>query len=780
VRFAVVWPRLKKGKPGFCKTILLGAVLLSGGLLVAAEPWWHAYTPGATVGLRAEGIETIQPGAVRGVSTLGWYGFWFLDAQEQYGTINAARDKLRQAGVKRIVYYDLGEVGDYAGFFAADGKMKQTGWSLPWWKGGEPLTARWFGLDAFMRDVPWAPYPTAKAYHLKPFTTPDGKPTGDLYAALTRRGLDGSWKFDYSSNARITDDIADRSGLAAISGKQSDRADMQGKTGWQIVRLVSLDFANPQIQDYVRREIAHIIPKLRPDGIHADNFGDNNLGYASQSAFGLWSQQTFRDYMRRHFTRAELERMGIADIAAFDIAAYIRDKPFESRGLRWHNLNPKWAGDPVWCCYRIHLVEQALAYHRGFFAAAKQSARQEKLDCAVFGNTIPFPLGGALMKGMCDIAHFEWSTVHGWWGMRPMGLPPKGRAGYVTRLGAAISDAPFCWPSLYVSRDQSGAGHENLHKVLAFDCLANRGLLDFGHAYLDGYSPGTPQSAGFVNRFIRAQAPRLSHRRYLADVALVHSAWSEIASMSIVNPVMDLFVDEYCGWCDFLGETHRQWDVLPEQELTAKNLARYPVVVLPSVIVLTDTQLRELRRYLAAGGRVVATGQTGTRFGPEHYLAPRGESFALPGARITADKPGAAYWRKDHNSTAARRMTELLDGPGFRPRLETDAPATVGVNLNLGSDTSGPLLTLDLNNCDLVAETDTLRPAPTITTTLRLPDSWRGHDVQAGYVTPEMSAGATDVPLKDAAAVVDREHGTLTLRTPSFDTCLIVFIRSAR
>jgi hypothetical protein len=387
-------------------------------------------------------------------------------------------------------------------------------------------------------------------------------------------------------------------------------------------------------------------------------------------------------------------------------------------------------------------------------------------------------MGGALMKGACDIAHFEWSTVHGHWGMRPMGLPPKGSAGYVTRLGAAISDAPFCWPSIYVSKDKSGAGHENLHKVLAFDCLANRGLLDFGHWYLDGYSPGTPQSAGFVNRFIRAHAPRLSHRRYLADVAVVHSAWSEIASMNVFNPVMDKFVDEYSGWCDFLGETHCQWGVVLQQDLTAKNLARYSIVVLPSVMTLTDAQIGELRRYIASGGRIVATGQTGTRYGPERYLAPRKKVFSLPGARIVTDKPGVTYWRKDRDAAAARRMAELLDWPGFKPRLETDAPATVGVNLNLGADKAGPLLTLDLNNCDLVVETDTLRPATCVTTTIRLPDSWRGQDLQASYVTPEMKDSATPVPLAGDASVVDRERGTLRLRTPSFDTCLIVFIRN--
>ncbi|MCX6910955.1 MAG: beta-galactosidase trimerization domain-containing protein, partial [Verrucomicrobia bacterium] len=323
----------------------------------------------------------------------------------------------------------------------------------------------------------------------------------------------------------------------------------------------------------------------------------------------------------------------------------------------------------------------------------------------------------------------------------------------------------------------SGAGHENLHKVLAFDCLANRGLPDFGHWYLDGYSPGTPQSAGFVNRFIRAHAPHLSHRRYLADVAVVHSAWSEIASMNVFNPMMDKFVDEYSGWCEFLGDTHRQWDVVLQQDLTAKNLARYPIVVLPSVMTLTDTQISQLRRYVEAGGRVVATGQTGTRYGPERYLASREKDFSLPGARIVTDKSGVTYWRKDRDAAAAQRMAELLDWPGYKPRIETDAPPTVGVNLNLGTDKAGPLLTLDLNNCDLAVETDTLRPAPTGTTTIQLPDPWRDHDVQASYVTPEMSADAPAIPLKDAALVLDRQSGTLKLQTPSFETCLIVFIR---
>ena len=120
--------------------------LTSGTIVGAAEPWWHTYTPVASIDQRGESLETIQPGAARGGSgTLGWYGFWFLDEQDKSGMLQASRRRLEQAGVKRILYYDLGEVGDFAGFFTAEGRMVHTGWSLPWWNDQEPLTARWIG-----------------------------------------------------------------------------------------------------------------------------------------------------------------------------------------------------------------------------------------------------------------------------------------------------------------------------------------------------------------------------------------------------------------------------------------------------------------------------------------------------------------------------------------------------------------------------------------------------------------------------------------------------------
>ena len=74
----------------------------------------------------------------------------------------------------------------------------------------------------------WAPWPTAKAYGLKSFTFPDGKPTVEsLYDALAHRGLDGRWEYDFFSNEKVTDEIAGKTGLDKISSRQTGREDMQ-------------------------------------------------------------------------------------------------------------------------------------------------------------------------------------------------------------------------------------------------------------------------------------------------------------------------------------------------------------------------------------------------------------------------------------------------------------------------------------------------------------------------------------------------------------------------
>jgi cyclophilin family peptidyl-prolyl cis-trans isomerase len=180
-----------------------------------------------------------------------------------------------------------------------------------------------------------------------------------------------------------------------------------------------------------------------------------------------------------------------------------------------------------------------------------------------------------------------------------MGLPPKGRVGYVTRLGAALSDSPFCWPSIYVSQDKSGAGHENLHKVLAFDCLANRGLLDFGHWYLDGYSPGTPNPVAKTPTqppIVLESNNGLANVRgslAMARTSEPNSATSQYYINVVDNPALDYKSAEEPGYAVF-GKVTAGLDVVdaisvvPTRAVPSLGLTNLP----QTNVVVTARQLR--------------------------------------------------------------------------------------------------------------------------------------------------------------------------------------------
>jgi len=747
--------------------------------LSLCDRWWETYQVVASNGVAVKNFKTIEPDVIRGGGYYGgWYGFWYLDDQERMGYATRVWKQLKQAGIKPLLYYDVGEVGDYVGFFGTDGKMRHNGWSIPFWRFDEPLVARWFGLFAFMQNPDWSPFPTAKDYKLNAFTSPDGQPIQTspeiFYSVLSCRNIKGEWSFDYFSNEKVTDEIAHKSGLEKISWKQEGKPDFRNKSGWITVRFVHVDFANPQLLEYQSQEIRWLIRRLRPIGVHMDNLGDLRVVRADASGFGLWSVHRFREFLKKQFSRGELASFGIADPQEFDIANYIRAKGLALQDSRW-------TYDPLWLCYLVFKVETGLQYHRRLYDVAKQISGELGYDILVSGNLIPLSPGSAMMKGWCDIAHFEWSTTEGWWGMKAMGLPPEGRSGYIVRLGKSISKAGYCWVSLYVPKQLSGEGHENLHKVLAFDCFVNGGLLDFGHWFLNRYSPGTPESAGFINRFLR-RLPSFARqpRQFFADVAVVHSPWSEVASLTPFHPVTGMFIDEYSGWCKFLSDHHWQWDIILADDIELASLKKFPIVILPSVIVLTDEQVEELRKYVQSGGRLVITGATGIRYGPEKFLALREVSALnhLPktsAVRIAPDTPGVTYWRKG-NAQSAQQMSNLLRWEGFHRCVETDAPATVGVTLSFPQNARQEVMLIELNNLNISVETDTIRPAPRLSVSIRLPEGWRGKGLDIGYMLPEVNTNEM-LRFHQSDIQFDRQRNMLTIKTPSFATYLVIFVR---
>jgi hypothetical protein len=391
------------------------------------------------------------------------------------------------------------------------------------------------------------------------------------------------------------------------------------------------------------------------------------------------------------------------------------------------------------------------------------------------------------MRGSVDIASFEWLVEGAYPGFSSPGLPPELRAGYVTRLGARISNAPYCWPELYVTYDPRrpndasgryfGPGHENLHKVMAFDCFANRGLLDHAYWYQHKRSPGTDESAGFVNAFIEGLPSALSRREYAADIGLVFNPWCDVAESTVAGMRHEAFLEAYSGWADFLTLEHDQWRVVLAGELCEMDLDSLAVLLLPSVTVLNDAQMAAIRAYASSGGRVVATGGTGTRGGPEGYFARRDEPLeGIARVRRTRAQPGRLFRRQGRASELRAQMSRLLKFEDVTWSVETQGPETVGVNLSVILDPpKDPVFTLDLNNYDVDRDTDRLSPAPAIPVTLRPPDGLRFDPSAAPrYVMANAGAPFIEKALPAEGYSVSEGGRRATLELPPFDYYMMV------
>ena len=90
-----------------------------------------------------------------------------------------------------------------------------------------------------------------------------------------------------------------------------------------------------------------------------------------------------------------------------------------------------------------------------------------------------------------------------------------------------------------------------------------------------------------------------------------------------------------------------QWDVVPFDDVTLKDLVRFKLVILPSVLVLTADHFAVLEDYLKQGGKLLITGETGTFNGPNTLLMPRTEDIITPLSQ-------AFPWPGHHRQNQAR------------------------------------------------------------------------------------------------------------------------------
>jgi hypothetical protein len=764
------------------------------------RPWWRDYHTLVSHSTHKEGQEReLGMMAERGGWPTGWYGAWWIRHQlQRRGIYDAIKhvEHFRDRGVKNVFYFDAGEFGEFVAL-VRDGELIRNQWELRFYR-DEPGELIWFGKDGFYRNESPLNLDGYRDFGLPRWTLPDGSRPERLYD-LARTSLEGKRDpWDYSS-VRVSPEIARALDIDAFlrSGPDPVPPEAQGSLG----RICSYDHSNPFLLDDFKAGVGMML-SLKPAFIHFDNYFDNETVYPLWQAFGPWSIERFRQFVAEQVDEAKRRELGIDDLSRFDLKRYILDKPFESRGRRWHFQNKRWHDDPVWNLFVASKLADSDRLFRQLYAFCKTESRDHGSEVVVVGNTIPIFPGGSLVSGAIDLAHFEHHAATQYGPVVvPTGLPPLGRLGGIVRLGAALSSARYCWPSVYVPNELSGPGHENLHKVMAMDCLANKGVLDYNHQYWEGYSPGSDASAAWANCFIKAFSSYYGSREALADVALVFPGQTVLASVSVFTMDPEKCLYDYLGWAQALTELHVQWDALPDDRLCLERIQPFKIVVLPSAACLSEEGINALLAYVEGGGRLVISGEAGTRYGRERFLWHRDAGETLM-ARISSrglvekdasgtrgdtpcllcpDAPGKTFYMDvadGERSDGRPRIREAIEHClGDRPaQVETDAPATVGVFAFREPDRS---VAVDLVNYHVDPPTDRLVPAKEVRLVIRPTPGRRFTAPQATLISPDLRTAAESsaadkppTPWRYERRGLNgrlRSDGALELAVPEFD-----------
>ncbi len=212
----------------------------------------------------------------------------------------------------------------------------------------------------------------------------------------------------------------------------------------------------------------------------------------------------------------------------------------------------------------------------------------------------------------------------------------------------------------------------------------------------------------------------------------------------------DRYYTVYAGASRVLSELKYHFDIVTNQH----DLSRYKVLILPDEIVLDEKSAKKIKEYLAGGGKILSTGNSG--------LTPDGKSFALPEWDFTP-------------------FPEYQASPFFDPNAPT--PKKIGI---LYTDAAGEFLFPEMNafytewlmkffgyDYDLVSTNDDFNDYRVVL----LPNAWTMDDATATKIAKYIqNGGKVDtygsgnsqvgrVPEKTGPSFF-RLHGDLAKNTP--------------
>ncbi|MCC6443304.1 MAG: hypothetical protein IT210_07585 [Armatimonadetes bacterium] len=788
-----------------------------GGGRDASLYWWHRYPSFASVDGPALFEKTGARVAMSGVAIDPTWGPY---AQHLTVLENRSRfQPLKRKSVPMIAWIEgVGDCMIYAAAFErqANGSFKKRqddpatalvmrshwSWAAPNIPQGNAF--RWVGIHNTLNNEDFIrPRFTRERLGIPVPTYPDGRPAvgwlpgaiyplnARIYDACGAKDINGSLSPAFELPAQVNDiDLATGKRKGPVEGLypavigQDETPAVPGLKAGDIayagVISVHKDLSAPFWRQYVRHSIREIV-KQGLDGVWCDNYSPwDNYGYPPvQKAFGDWSVYRFHQYLKKRFPEPALKRMGIS--GSFDIRRYLKAKatafgakdPSRKDDPAWNDR--RWLDDPLWRVFKAFRQRSAQADLKAFYDTVHDEARTAgRPDFSIGGNDVPFYGLGWVRDGWLDMINTE--ITPGWHmgtGSRGVMIPPIGKMAPVYRAALEHQKGPFAGAWYYLSESYARyQENPEIAKVLMAEAFANGAFLLCDPS--NKRVAGTAESHAWWNRFIRAHERRFGQRVPVADAGILFSPdnqlfWSTPGGFADMDRQPHTF--GYYGWATALIDAHIPFRAVTDWKLNARSLGGLKTLILPDAKCLETQSARALTGWVRSGGRLILTGPSGTRFGPQGFFQRRSKPLfdGLLGISVSAHNApaqkrvgkGTMIWLPDpvgmdYYLDSARRPALLSRMRAYAgaSSMADGSPLPFTVGLSLWKARGGDALFCDLVNYNLNADADTVRPADDLSLRLRLPAGWRS------------ARAATFSPDRGAPAAISVCNGWAALRLP--------------
>lgn len=809
---------------------------LAAGTAGRPAVWWDNFPRVVQSSTLSEAQAYSASASINGAANDPGWGLWYTYNKDGGAGAASTRSNYAAAGIVSLSYNEA-----YGQFYAPIIELKWSSSLQRWtyahmfwnWQSNTNGPVVWAGawswFDSFLNDSPTnqsefsyfaRPYTRLHpTYGGGPMTYPDGTiATGffnndpsdprnsRVYDAGSAKDIYGRLVLDFNYNANASTAAQPHNGEIYVpaTGQYSG------------LLLISRDSACPLWTNYTRASTRAAVQLAGVQGTWSDNFGawdSFTAGSPVNSAFGEWSIALFRNYLTNHFTPAQLYTWGVlatnaplAAISDFNARTYFLTVASNQFGLNSTNLNAAawnstaWQEQPVWRAYKIYRrqngTEALAAYDRDMHEAASLGGNT---NFALLVNDIHASHFG-WARGTLDVASTELSL--GWnitAGSRGLGLPSFGRVAPIYKTMREHGRSRFVTVWLYNDHYVSALTNRAPVESLYYEMLATHTLPKISIG--DTRYIGTPEvQSNFFNFVAQGAAPALADRLPIEEVGIYLSTSTVLAMATPGDATMFNSQDHLYaawGWGTAMSELHHQYRIVPEWKLTANTLQSLKVLLIPNASVFDPASLPVLQTWVANGGCVVVTGDSGSRLGEANnfdattnrlVLAPlTGVTnwYATPAQRTNFLGSGAVYYlsnnlgRAYYDATASGRatqrpslaqvLTNAFNLAGAQPILNSsNAPATVG--LTLYQHATAPKTFVDLNNFNVNTNTMVTTPTPSVDIDLARP-AWLTSNmtVSATIVSPD---GAFSAP---AVVVASR----VCVRLPPVTNYLSVILQGA-